>query len=184
MLQIRNFKDVSDMPISKPMDTAKDVLPKTTIIPSAAIQKRFKPCVGNDILKCAHKRNNVLTEDIYRKEGAFSLEDVTKYYGSFDNACTVLQIINPNNIKDYNMVLADIHNVRQFCGKIDADTYKENGAYPYDAVDKRYGFQFLLVKEKLAPSAVLYPHYQSKRKSGSSIFIRSLLTYNKHFYCF
>ena len=155
---------------------------KTTLPgPKTHKHNRFKPYIGNDLIVCASRRNNILTAAIYQDEGRYSLEEVEQYYGSFDKACTDLQIINPDNVEDYTMVIEDIHNVYEFCRDINANIYKENGAYPFEAIDERYGFQRLLVKEKLAPMSSLYPSYPMRR-TGTSVKIKHLLTYYKRFY--
>ena len=182
MLRAKNFKDTNFVPQTLRLyqDEVKTILPGPGAT-EIAKRNRFKPCIAGDLIHCARRRNNILTASRYQAEGRYSLEDVTCYYGSFDNACTALQIINPDNIEDYAMVAADIHNVREFCGKIDADTYKDNGAYPFEALDKRYGFQRILVKEGLIPVSALYPSYPVK-KNGVAIAMRSVATYEKRLF--
>ena len=154
-----------------------------TALPGPNVNKhnRFKPYIGNDLIICASRRNNVLTATVYQEEGRYSLEEVEQYYGSFDKACTDLQIINPDNVEDYAMVITDIRNVYEYCREINADIYKENGAYPFEAIDKRYGFQHLLVKEGFASVSTLYPNYPVRR-AGISVKIKHVLTYHKRFY--
>jgi hypothetical protein len=157
---------------------------KTTLPgPNGRKHNRFKPYIGNDLIVCASRRNNILTAAIYQKEGRYSLEEVEQYYGSFDQACTDLQIINPDNVEDYAMVITDIRNVYDFCRKINAEIYKDNGAYPFDAVDKRYGFQHILIKEGLAPVSSMYPSYPIRRM-GLSVKTKSVLTHNKRLYSY
>lgn len=137
--------------------------------------------VANDLLTCARRRNNILTEATYVVEGRYKLSDVNDCFGSFAQACTKLKIINPANIEDKEMIVKDIKNVFEFIRQINEIIYQEYGAYSYVAINKRWGFNKLLVEAGLVTLPNLYPTYQMKR---SIIHIRLIwtYTYNKKFY--
>lgn len=127
--------------------------------------------IGNDLLKCARRRNNILTKEIYQAEGSYTLNDVRKFFGSFNKACVRLRIVNPDNIEDYDMVVANIKDVFTHERKIDAAIYREYGAYPYQAIEQRYGFNRICVREGLMEPDILYPSYPRK-SFGRSLALR------------
>lgn len=137
--------------------------------------------VANDLLTCARRRNNILTEANYAAEGRYTLIDVKNRFGSFAQACTQLKIINPENVEDKAMILQNIKDVFDFTRKIDEVTYREHGAYSYAAIDKRWNFGKLLIEAGLATLNILYPIYPIKQSSRHARLIWSF-TYNKKFH--
>ena len=143
--------------------------------------KDRKWLIGQDLQRCACARNGILTKEVYRKEGKYTLVDVRNHYGSFKSACIYLKIINPDNIEDRDMVIANIKNVLEYEQKIDEATYREFGAYSFDAIDKRYGFKRLLVSEGLLPVTAIYPKY-TIRKQPRCMRLTWVYTHPKHIY--
>ena len=136
--------------------------------------------INNDLLRCAHARNNTLTRAWYSKDGEYSLLNVFHYYGTFEEACRQLKIKNPDNINDYEMIVEDIKRVLEEEKKIDADTYKNYGAYDYEAINKKYEFKAILRKEKLLPVTAYYPNYPVVLIPRATI-IKAGRTYHKKF---
>jgi len=138
-------------------------------------------CISTDLLRCAGARNNVLTEAYYKKDGKYSLEEVEQYYGSFSEACTKFHIVNPDNMEDRDMVIANIKSVYEIERKINEDIYRNYGAYDFDAINKRYGFRNLLFKAGIIVSA--YPVYRIN-KNSLPCYIVHTHTYGKRFFGF
>ncbi len=92
--------------------------------------------IGKDILSYAKARNNILTEKTYRENGWYTIEQVNEAYGSFNAACIELNIINPDNIDDYDKIIDDIRMVASMHNNhINAEIYKNEGGFLFDALD-------------------------------------------------
>lgn len=170
-MQIQNFSDVY-REIQRKKNAAADTkkLIKNTanelkkITEAKAKQDiNITSFVANDLLTCARRRNNVLTEANYAAEGRYTLIDVKNCFGSLIQACTQLKIINPENVEDKEMILQNIKDVFEFTRKIDEVTYREYGTYSYAAIDKRWNFNKLLIEAGLAELTILYPIYPIKQ---------------------
>jgi len=166
------------------------------ICPGSNGDSKIRVFVAHDLIACASRRNNVLMAEIYEKEGHYTLTDVNAYYGSFVKACTELRIMNPDNIEDYEMIAANIRDVFEYCGhRISPELYKEYGVYDYDNIEAYWGFDNILIKEKLKENIVVkkkpaaekpaaqaaYPVYPIKR-SPVPVAIRLIHTYYKRFF--
>ena len=138
-------------------------------------------CVSTDLLRCAATRNNILTEAYYEKDGMYSLDEVRQYYGSFSEACIKFHIINPDNIEDCDMVIANIKSIYETERKMTEEIYRDYGAYDFDAINKRYGFRNLLFKAGIIVSA--YPVYRIN-KNPLPCYIVHTHTYEKRFFGF
>ena len=137
--------------------------------------------VSTDLLRCAATRNNILTEAYYEKDGMYSLDEVRQYYGSFSEACIKFHIINPDNIEDCDMVIANIKSIYETERKMTEEIYRDYGAYDFDAINKRYGFRNLLFKAGIIVSA--YPVYRIN-KNPLPCYIVHTHTYGKRFFGF
>ena len=187
-MRVQNFEDVyreyerKNHPINI-KQTVKNTLNEFTKRTEAKAKSEIDitSFVANDLLTCAKRRNNVLTEANYVVEGRYRLIDVNNCFGSFAQACTQLKIINPDNIEDKAMILQNIKNVFEEVRKINETIYREYGAYSYFAIDKRWGFAKLLVEAGLAAPSSLYPIYPIKRFPRHARLIWSY-TRNKKFY--
>ena len=189
-MQIQNFYDVYQEYQQKAATTVntkklvkkviKNIRKKTeTECQNSEID--ITPFVGNDLLICARRRNGILTECDYKDEGRYTLNDVVNCFGSFAHACTQLKIINPANIEDKAMILKNLKDVFEIMRKIDETVYRDYGAYSYTAIDKRWGFNRLLVESGLLAPTVLYPSYPFKRPSRYRRLVWNY-TYGKQFY--
>ena len=127
--------------------------------------------IGKDILSYAEARNNILTEQTYKENGWYTIEQVNKAYGSFNAACMELNIINPDNIDDYGRIVDDIRMVASMhANHISAEIYKDEGIFSFEAIDKKYGFNNILMREGYKEFVGSYKTYPVKRKSRIPYF--------------
>ena len=98
-----------------------------------------KTHVANDILKVARMYNNVLYKKNYFAYGIYSEEEVKQYFGSFEEACRELKIVNPEDPYDLDAVIEDIQVVLQQEKKISPQIYKDYGIYTVNELQRRYG---------------------------------------------
>ena len=162
---------IKDAANFKPESARKKTVrrPKTDKIP--AIPKPPVWMIGEDIRRQAQARNNILTLDRYLERGRYSAEEIDEAYGSFAQACLELKIINPDNLDDYPHIVADIKAVAsENGGTVTPELYRENGIFSLDGIDKKYGFNQILVKEGLRARTLLYPTYPVKKHARHNKF--------------
>lgn len=98
-----------------------------------------KSYVAADLIRVARMYNNILYKKHYYRHGHCKMEDVNKYYTSFENACRILKIINPEDPWDIDAVLEDIRFVLKDQKDINVEIYRNNGIYTINALYRRYG---------------------------------------------
>ena len=177
-LRVFSKKDSTKIVIT----SGKESMPKKVTIPASPPNKPMKWMIGRDLIDCAQKRNNVLTQSVYEQAGKYSIAQVMEAYGSFKAACLEHNILNPENIDDYEKIIEDIKQVAaMYNGKMSPEIYQAEGIYSYEAIDKKYGFHNILVDEGFIPRDIRYRIYPLKRESRSSILSWNY-TYQKQFY--